>query len=598
MPKPYDRPHLFVRKAPSVHGFTSVSAGGGRAKRKEHAREVHGPKLQAQFEKAVATPEDAPRPIRVEFRSEKGFDLKLESLDSSKEGGIELLSVREAGGVTYATVLIPPARLKRFRTIFEQYIKENTDKGSPRHSALVDSIAAIRRAALESVWTELDAPLPGDRATTWFEIWLRRKGATVESFREAAAAMNLTTVTSEIQFIDRTVTLLKATTAQLEQLLEEDPAIAEVRLARTVATDFTEMSGQEQVAWMRDLAERLVAPPDAAPAVCVLDTGVNRGHALLKPALAETDLHAYVRDWQVDDHHGHGTELAGTALYGDLSQPLAHRARVALYHRLESVKILPPPPGENDPRLWGALTAESVARAELAAPDRSRVVCLAVTSTAASDRGRPSSWSAALDKLAAGYEDEEPKLICISAGNVELDDFARYPASNESQGIFDPGQAWNAVTVGAVADRAAISEPTFAGWKAVAGNGDLGPSSSTSQPWNNKATWPLKPDILMPGGNAALDPGGRRVDTPDSQGILTTHRDSVRRQFSVTRDTSAATALAARLAARLQAKYPDLWPETIRALMIHSAEWTPQMIARYPGRKRAKAPQLRLRRPT
>ncbi len=43
--------------------------------------------------------------------------------------------------------------------------------------------------------------------------------------------------------------------------------------------------------------------------------------------------------------------------------------------------------------------------------------------------------------------------------------------------------------------------------------------------------------------------------------------------------TSAATALAARFAARLQSNYPDYWPETIRALVVHSAEWTEPMKA-------------------
>jgi Subtilase family len=38
--------------------------------------------------------------------------------------------------------------------------------------------------------------------------------------------------------------------------------------------------------------------------------------------------------------------------------------------------------------------------------------------------------------------------------------------------------------------------------------------------------------------------------------------------------TSAATAQAGWFAAQIQIKYPNYWPETIRALMIHSAEWT------------------------
>jgi hypothetical protein len=46
-------------------------------------------------------------------------------------------------------------------------------------------------------------------------------------------------------------------------------------------------------------------------------------------------------------------------------------------------------------------------------------------------------------------------------------------------------------------------------------------------------------------------------------------------------DTSAATALAARHAAIVWAKYPSFRPETIRGLMVHAAEWTAAMRARY-----------------
>ena len=36
-------------------------------------------------------------------------------------------------------------------------------------------------------------------------------------------------------------------------------------------------------------------------------------------------------------------------------------------------------------------------------------------------------------------------------------------------------------------------------------------------------------------------------------------------------------ALAARLAARIMVVYPTLWPETVRALIVHAAEWTEAM---------------------
>ncbi len=46
-------------------------------------------------------------------------------------------------------------------------------------------------------------------------------------------------------------------------------------------------------------------------------------------------------------------------------------------------------------------------------------------------------------------------------------------------------------------------------------------------------------------------------------------------------ETSAATAACAGLAGRLLARYPNLRMETVRALMVHAAEWTPAMKAQF-----------------
>jgi hypothetical protein len=59
--------------------------------------------------------------------------------------------------------------------------------------------------------------------------------------------------------------------------------------------------------------------------------------------------------------------------------------------------------------------------------------------------------------------------------------------------------------------------------------------------------------------------------------LLSTNSDFSQRYFQTTNATSAATALAARFAAQVKVEYPDLWPETVRALMIHSADWTDEM---------------------
>ena len=81
----------------------------------------------------------------------------------------------------------------------------------------------------------------------------------------------------------------------------------------------------------------------------------------------------------------------------------------------------------------------------------------------------------------------------------------------------------------------------------------------------------------MEGGIMAIDPSSGQPDYVDNLQLLTTNRNLAQRLFITTGDTSAAAALAARMAAIIQAEYPQLWPETVRALMVHAAEWTPAM---------------------
>ena len=78
-----------------------------------------------------------------------------------------------------------------------------------------------------------------------------------------------------------------------------------------------------------------------------------------------------------------------------------------------------------------------------------------------------------------------------------------------------------------------------------------------------------------------------------SLSLLTTHATPQERLFTTTNATSAATAQCARMAAQLMAAYPDLWPETIRALIVHSAEWTDAMRSQFlPANGRAAKTQI------
>jgi hypothetical protein len=506
----------------------------------------------------------------LDFQIRPGSEHAAELLENRPKE-IELVAFRQGaeGAPAIATVFVPDVAENHFIQKVEAYRHKNTTKGNPTNQNLIARIDTVALAAARSVYTDDPALLPAPHQSVWWEIWLREGHAA--AFDEVARRLGITVQQQRLIFPDREVRLVHADEAAVGRLFLNSNAIAEIRRAKDTPAVFVDWSNIEQAAWGGNLTERIVQPNGNDIAVCVLDTGVTQGHPLLAPAVAPTDVHTYDPTWSAGDLHGHGTMMAGTVVYGDLMPLLVGSGPVGLTHRLESVKILPDD-GENEPKLYGAITAESVARAELGAPERQRVVCLAVTSDIGTNRGRPSSWSAAVDKLC--FDEDHRRLILISGGNIrEGISKEGYPSRNETEPIENPGQAWNAITVGAYTEKSLIVDPTFAGWEPLAPVGELCPTSRTSLNWERP--WPIKPELVLEGGNWASFED--QCDKPDDLGILTTYRDPMIRHFDIFRDTSAATAIAGNLAGKILAAMPARWPETIRALMVHSAEWTPPM---------------------
>ena len=170
---------------------------------------------------------------------------------------------------------------------------------------------------------------------------------------------------------------------------------------------------------------------------------------------------------------------------------------------------------------------------------------------------------------------EQPRLIIVAAGTInDSNAWVTYPDSNATDGIHDPGQAWNVLTIGACTALVTITEPDTGAYAPVAPAGGF---STTSVTWQRH--WPLKPDVVFEGGNAGVDPVS--ATAMPSLSLLTTHHRPIERLLTTFNGTSAASALAARMATQLMAQYPGLRPETIRGLMVHSAEWTPAMRATF-----------------
>lgn len=586
-PPPRDLPHIYLQGTGNAERYTYPFEGGGRPRVPARDRDAHARRLQQELQAVVEAARrdlEAHDPERgtgtpgfyLEFSvTEADPDVLTRLENRTKE--IELVAVRapeEPGTTATATVFVPERSSEFFTRRVEAYRTQETRAGAPKNQALVARLEGARRATIRSVFTDRAARLPQPGVAVWWEVWLR--AGTREHFNAAAQWLEIRTKDHVLVFPEREVILALAAIETLEQVLAHSDAIAELRLAKDQPSVFLDLAVREQVEWAGDLVARLNPPGPDAPAICLLDSGLNPAHPLIRPCVNPEDVHTCNPAWGADDRgqwDGHGTGMAGLALYGDLVDVLGGNRPVDVRHRLESVKILPPA-GANEPESYGWLTQEAVARAEVQAPERARVICLAVTSDAEDTLGLPTAWSAAVDQLAYG-DGEVQRLVVSSAGNLR-DDLvaAEYLASNDVHGVESPAQAWNALTVGAYTEKVNIVEPDQEHVATLAPAGDLSPRSRTSVGWDRQ--WPIKPDLVLEGGNLGVD--GDQVDRLADLKLLTTRHDFLYRgMYRGFADTSAATALAGRMAAQLMADRPDLWPETVRALLVHSAEWTPAM---------------------
>jgi hypothetical protein len=587
---PRDRPHLALRNNGQTEHYRRPKQVVAPPPAPLRDRAAHAAALEFAVGSALAAARQqlAQRDGRVSADT-PGFYLEIEIpatqrsvVDklADRRQKMELVAVRdgtEPDAPIRASVFVPERAENYYLRKIEAYRTAETRSGRPRNQELVASINTVRLATTRSLFTDEEYLFPQQRTErVWWEIWLRRGRR--ELFERIAPALTIEFKPHAVRFPEREVLVALSDVSTLDRLVTYSDVVAELRRAKDTPAFFMGLGGAEQRAWSDDALKRLTPPGDSNIAVCLLDSGVTRTHPLLAPALATADCHTVNPAWGVNDTpawQGHGTRMAGVALFGDLIPVLTDNHIIVVPYRLESVRILPPSAGPpNDPDLYGAITSEAITRAEVQAPGRRRAVAMAVTSTSTA-RGRPSSWSAAIDQLCF---EEHKRLIIVSAGNIRIDMLPTdFLTRNDVEPIEDPAQAWNALTVGAFTEKTNIIDAAFKGYTPIAPAGELCPRSRTSVSWDRQ--WPLKPDVVFEGGNLAHDGISSSREIDDLQ-LLTTYYQPQNRYFTTFGDTSAATALAARMAASILAARPLLWPESVRALIVHSAEWTQAMRVR------------------
>lgn len=573
-------PHFLLKDLSEAHPFQAKGGGGGKPPSDVFDRAGHAQALLHSIDSLPAITEENLPGVYLEVESRPNERLTTKSLDAS---GLELLRYSSASDnnsdTETATVFASAKGVENLRKKVEQFETKDRPSGRPSNADLVQSLAAIAEAGLRALWRGPQAKFPADVGVAHWEVWL--EPGTADVFIAGAAKFGVEIGGDQLTFPEDTVAVARATRENLVLAVRRLGGVRALAAPAISADFFDSLDVNEQAAWVDELKERTTYPGHADVGyVTLLDTGVSRAHPLIAPVMSAADRHAAQPAWGVEDVKGHGTQLAGLALFGDLTTPLQSAHPIVVAHRLESVKLLPDA-GQNPHHLLGAVTRQAINAVEVT--DRRRTFSMAATTDEDTPHdGAPSSWSTEVDQLAAGVSGnrKEPRLILVSAGNTDNFTFGAGSyldhCDHEDHEIESPAQSWNALCVGAYTEKTLLADAD--GLTPVAPAGDLSPSSRTAS-WSS--TWPLKPDVVLEGGNWAI--GAPPPMRHGSLSLLSTHHTYPVRSFCFSHDTSAATALAAKQVTELWSEYPALRPETIRGLYVASARWTPQMLSHLPA---------------
>ena len=578
----------FVGKGqPLTYGSRGAGGRGDKRVRRQNPTE-HGRRLLGELGDAFG---QIPPPEAVEqeyFEGTAGRQISF-VLDFGVRGasavdelggakyGIEVLNVLPLEGSEKRVILYVPFSATTF--VIDQ-LKNFTDTAGAA-SVRWASISSIEAVVARSLYSENDPSgyFPArDTEAKWLELWLVRTRAKV--VEELCDQHGIKLDEQRLTFHDRIVVLARLSPKQLvdSHLIN---LIAEICMPTFSITQLHGMPGYEQNQLLSGVQERLLLP-ESRIRVALIDSGIQRGHPLLNSVVKDEDL------YDVDDEDGlddrdHGTGMASLILYGaDLERIVSSGDPVLPAARLESVKTVLPlveePATSSDPKLLGLRTALAFGLLPTLPGGERRVFVSSISRNSKSKSGAPDSYSATLDLLAFGGSPVEgspssgSRFIIQSAGNSTVGE----PRTH----LEPPAQAWNPLIVGACTKRPVKGvEPG----RHLSAAGTLSPSSSHGLKYEPK--YALKPDVVMEGGNAERTELGDIEKSPECMLLAASSRYP--QQFLALFDgTSAAAGLAGHLAAKIWARYPEISPESVRALIVNSAEWTDEMLAAYrPNRK-------------
>lgn len=516
----------------------------------------------------------------VRLQNTADFDFALKSIDSSQIGHIVSVhdfQTQEGGVVTSAILFLKKDKSDWLEKKADSYKgSKRTKNGERINKPLLESIETVSSVSVDDLWSGKGQMI--GEAKEWVELWFKEDEPT--SVMQKIQDLGIECNEHSLRFPERIVVMVHANRKDLERLFYASETLVKITNVPTLAGFIADEDAPEQRAWLKLIMDQYRYDRLENKYLCLLDSGVIASHPMLLPVISDTERYTVVAKWGVNDRWPHGTMMAGLAAYGDLAEALSSKTVTEPRFRLCSVKVANRQDGA-EKQFWADFTKQGVAIAEINHGNDVVGYCMAVAEYQGWSTGVPSSWSGALDQICFGEASGVKRLFLQCAGNVDEEyDWKHYPDSNKVRSVLNPGQAWNALTVGAYTEKARAFDECGHQMNVIANEGGLSPYSTTSLLW--QSNMPIKPEVVMEGGNRTVDTHGNTLGHNDLELLTTSNLHLAFRYFRTFNATSAATALAARYAALVAVDNPDYWPETIRGLFVHTARWTEQMEQAFP----------------
>lgn len=336
-----------------------------------------------------------------------------------------------------------------------------------------------------------------------------------------------------------------------------------------------------------DAAHSLAVPPEGAPTVCVMDSGVQEGHRLIQGAIRSGLSRSFLPESNgvsVSDEvpsGGHGTRVAGAVIWGGTPGEGAPVCWIANARILDSTLSLPL-------ALHPPLLARRVV--EHYVSQGIRIFSHSVNTRHSKRRRTMSAWAAEFDELAAVYD----VLVLQSAGNIPYNSNVsgspgvkehlaagrEYPDyfSEKATHIANPAFGLHCVTVGSISK----VDLEIGSWRTMAPV-DHPSAFSRAGP----GMWAgVKPDVVEYAGDYGVQSNPLDVGAP---GYLSEAYPALVRATSSspgpavdsdTVGTSFAAPKVAHVAAQIAQELSVESGVAYRALLINSARWPAQVEGR------------------